>query len=57
VAFSLLTLGLAKLLHTDGVLAVFAARLAFNLFSEKHEEQDEENIQEAVAKLFSCRCL
>ena len=53
VAFSLLTLGLAKLLHTDGVLAVFAAGLAFNLFSEKHEEQEEENIQEAVAKLFT----
>ncbi len=53
VAFSLLTLGLAKLLHTDGVLAVFAAGLAFNLSSEKHEEQEEENIQEAVAKLFT----
>jgi len=53
VAFSLLTLGLAKLLQTDGVLAVFAAGLAFNLFSEKHEEQEEENIQEAVAKLFT----
>jgi NhaP-type Na+/H+ or K+/H+ antiporter len=53
VAFSLLTLGLAKLLHTDGVLAVFAAGLAFNLCSEKHEEQEEENIQEAVAKLFT----
>lgn len=53
VAFSLLTLGLAKLLHTDGVLAVFAAGLAFNLFSDKHEEHEEENIQEAVAKLFT----
>ncbi|WP_019339526.1 cation:proton antiporter [Stutzerimonas stutzeri] len=53
VAFSLLTLGLAKLLQTDGVLAVFAAGLAFNLFSEKHEKQEEENIQEAVAKLFT----
>ena len=53
VAFSLLTLGLAKLLQTDGVLAVFAAGLAFNLFSERHEEQEEENIQEAVAKLFT----
>jgi sodium/hydrogen antiporter len=53
VAFSLLTLGLAKLLHTDGVLAVFAAGLAFNLASDKHDEQEEENIQEAVAKLFT----
>ncbi len=53
VAFSLLTLGLAKLLQTDGLLAVFAAGLAFNLFSEKHEKQEEENIQEAVAKLFT----
>ncbi len=53
VAFSLLTLGLAKLLHTDGVLAVFAAGLAFNLCSDKREEHEEENIQEAVAKLFT----
>jgi NhaP-type Na+/H+ or K+/H+ antiporter len=53
VAFSLLTLGLAKLLHTDGVLAVFAAGLAFNLFSDKSDEHEEESIQEAVAKLFT----
>lgn len=53
VAFSLLTLGLAKLIQTDGVLAVFAAGLAFNLASNKREEHEEENIQEAVAKLFT----
>lgn len=53
LAFSLLTLGLAKLLHTDGVLAVFTAGLVFNLFSDKREEHEEENIQEAVAKLFT----
>lgn len=53
VAFSLLTLGLAKLLQADGVLAVFIAGLAFNLFSDKREEHEEENIQEAVAKLFT----
>ncbi|WP_417777137.1 cation:proton antiporter [Stutzerimonas xanthomarina] len=53
VAFSLLTLGLAKLLQMDGVLAVFVGGLAFNFFSEKHEKQEEENIQEAVAKLFT----
>lgn len=53
VAFSLMTLGLAKLLNTDGVLAVFAAGLAFNLCSDRHDEQEEENIQEAVAKLFT----
>ncbi|WP_417790833.1 cation:proton antiporter [Stutzerimonas xanthomarina] len=53
VAFSLLTLGLAKLLQMDGVLAVFAGGLAFNFFTEKHEKQEEENIQEAVAKLFT----
>lgn len=53
VAFSLLTLGLAELLHTDGVMAVFAAGLLFNLFSDREEEHEEENIQEAVAKLFT----
>ncbi|WP_342030428.1 sodium:proton antiporter [Pseudomonas sp. SST3] len=53
VAFSLLTLGLAKLLHTDGVLAVFVAGLLFNMFSDRQEEHEEENTQEAVAKLFT----
>lgn len=53
VAFSLLTLGLAKLAHTDGILAVFVAGLTFNLLSDKREEHEEENIQEAVAKLFT----
>jgi len=53
VAFSLLTLGLAKLLGTDGVLAVFIAGLSFNLCSDRREEREEENIQEAVAKLFT----
>lgn len=53
VAFTLLTLGLAKLLNTDGLLAVFAAGLAFNLSSDRQDEQEDEHIQEAVAKLFT----
>jgi len=53
VAFSLLTLGFAELLHTDAVFAVFAAGLAFNLSSDRREKHEEENIQEAVAKLFT----
>jgi NhaP-type Na+/H+ or K+/H+ antiporter len=53
VAFSLMTLGLAQLLQTDGLLAVFIAGLLFNLLSDRQEEHEEEHTQEAVAKLFT----
>jgi sodium/hydrogen antiporter len=41
-------LGLAGLLHLDGVLAVFAAGLAFNLVSTGRERTSEVEIDEAV---------
>ncbi|SDS18217.1 sodium/proton antiporter, CPA1 family [Halopseudomonas xinjiangensis] len=53
VAFSLFTLGAAKLVHSDALIAVFAAGLTFNLCSDRSEEHEEENIQEAVSKLFT----
>ena len=53
VAFSLFTLGAAKLLGTDALISVFLAGLVFNLSIDEREEQEEQNIQEAVAKLFT----
>ncbi|HEV7293423.1 MAG TPA: cation:proton antiporter [Devosia sp.] len=53
VAFSLFTLGAAKLVGADALISVFLAGLVFNLSSDREEEHEEENIQEAVAKLFT----
>ncbi|HDZ55686.1 MAG TPA: hypothetical protein ENI17_12420 [Pseudomonas xinjiangensis] len=53
VAFSLFTLGAAKLVQADAIISVFLAGLVFNLNSEKQDEHEEEKTQEAVAKLFT----
>mgnify|MGYP000585572933 CR=1 FL=1 len=53
IAFSLATLGGAKLFGADALISVFAAGLTFNLCSNRNEEHEEEHIQEAVAKLFT----
>ncbi len=53
IALSLLTLGAASLLGADALISVFLAGLAFNLCSDTAEQHEEENIQEAVAKLFT----
>jgi NhaP-type Na+/H+ or K+/H+ antiporter len=53
IAFSLFTLGAAKLVGADALISVFLAGLVFNIFAARDEEHEEENIQEAVAKLFT----
>ena len=53
VALSLATLGLAALLRADALISVFLAGLVFNLRSDVEEQHREENIQEAVNKLFT----
>jgi len=53
IALSLLAVAGAKLAGSDGILAAFAAGLGFNLTVDRREEQAEENIQEAIAKLFN----
>lgn len=53
VAFSLATLGAARLVGSDGLLAVFLAGLVFNLCTPERQEHEEEGVQEAVAKLFT----
>lgn len=53
VAFTLATLGLAKLLGMDALISVFLAGLAFNVSADRTDEKEEQNVQEAVAKLFT----
>ncbi|MCF6369889.1 cation:proton antiporter domain-containing protein [Rhizobium halophilum] len=53
VAFSLVTLGAAELVGADALISVFLAGFVFNMFSDRQDEHNEENIQEAVAKLFT----
>lgn len=53
VALSLAVLALAKLAGSDGILASFAAGVAFNLAASRKEDREEENVQEAISKLFN----
>jgi NhaP-type Na+/H+ or K+/H+ antiporter len=52
IALSLAVLGSAKLLGTDGVLAVFVAGLAFDAAVSESDRAEEERIQEAVNRFF-----
>jgi NhaP-type Na+/H+ or K+/H+ antiporter len=52
LALSLAVLGSAKLLGTDGVLAVFVAGLAFNTAVSESDRAEEERVQEAVNRFF-----
>lgn len=53
VALSLAVLALAKLAGSDGILAAFAAGATFNMTASRREEREEENVQEAISKLFN----
>jgi sodium/hydrogen antiporter len=53
IALSLLALGAAKLVGSDGIIAVFVAGIALNLLVDRRRERQEENVQEAIAKLFN----
>jgi sodium/hydrogen antiporter len=48
VALALCTLGVAKLANTDGILAIFAAGLAYNATSSGQERAAENSIDEGV---------
>jgi NhaP-type Na+/H+ or K+/H+ antiporter len=52
IALSLAVLGGAKLLGTDGILAVFIAGIAFDAAVTESERAQEERIQEAVNRFF-----
>ncbi|MGR3497216.1 cation:proton antiporter domain-containing protein [Citreimonas sp.] len=53
VALSLLALAAASLVGSDGILASFAAALAFNIALDRSDDFAEENVQEAISKLFN----
>lgn len=53
VALALLTLGLARLLGTDGILAVFVAGVAFDGVVGGQERAEEASIQESVNQFFT----
>jgi len=52
LTLSLLTLGLTKLLGTDGILAVFVAGLAFSHKVKGKERAEGANVQEAIGQFF-----
>lgn len=53
VALSITVLGMAKLLGTDGVLAVFVAGLAFGNVIGGQQRAKEDNLQEAINRFFT----
>ncbi len=52
LALSLVVLGGAKLLGSDGILAVFVAGLAFDAAVSESDRAEEERVQEAVNRFF-----
>ncbi|WP_414565319.1 MULTISPECIES: cation:proton antiporter [unclassified Anabaena] len=53
VALSLAVLGLVKLVGSDGILAVFAAGITFDMVVGGRDRAEEENVQEAVDRFFT----
>ncbi|MGP1387774.1 MAG: cation:proton antiporter domain-containing protein [Thainema sp.] len=53
LALSITVLGAAKLLGTDGVLAVFVAGLAFGNVIGGNQRSEEDNVQEAINRFFT----
>lgn len=53
VALSAAVLGGAKLMGTDGILAVFAAGIGFNLTAERQGEHQDQKVQESINRLFT----
>lgn len=52
IAVALTALGSTRLVGTDGLLAVFAAGIAFNMAVSAHVQEEEEKIDEAVNRFF-----
>jgi NhaP-type Na+/H+ or K+/H+ antiporter len=53
VALSLLAVSAAHAVGSDEILASFAAGIAFNALVDRKAEMEDENVQEAVSKLFT----
>lgn len=52
VPFGLLILGAGKLLGTDAILAVFVAAAVFGQFIPERDEEEQDKIDDAIARLF-----
>lgn len=52
LALGLTTLGAAKLLDTDGILAVFVAGTAFSMVVHPEREEKQERVQESISRFF-----
>lgn len=53
LSLSVVTLGVSRLIGTDGLLAVFVAGIAFDLAVKKRERLEEEGIQEAMSRFLT----
>jgi len=53
VALSVLAVSAAYAAGSDGILASFVAGIAFNALVDRKAEMEDENVQEAVSKLFT----
>ena len=53
IALSLTVLGAAALAGADALVSVFVAGLAYNWADRRDDEGEEEDVQEAIAKLFT----
>ncbi|QKT04978.1 cation:proton antiporter [Ectothiorhodospiraceae bacterium 2226] len=53
LALALLTLGVARLLQMDGIIAVFAAGAVFSALASGQERAAEESVQESVSQFFT----
>lgn len=53
VSLTFTTLGLVKLLGSDGILAVFVAGLAYRWLADPRDEAEEQKVQEVFNRLFT----
>jgi sodium/hydrogen antiporter len=53
VALALLATAGTRLLGADGILAAFAAGAAFNLTAGRKQDYEEQNVEEAIGRLFT----
>jgi len=53
LALSLTVMGIVKVMGSDSILAVFVAGVAFNRFAHGGDEEQQEHVQDVVARFFN----
>jgi len=53
LALSLTVMGIVKVMGSDSILAVFVAGVAFNRFGRGGDEEQQEHVQDVVARFFN----